>query len=142
MIYAYPCELAADDQGALVATFPDVPEAITGAHDRTEALHLAADALAAALAGYVHNGRDIPEPSEPADCQELVAVDVVTAAKLALYSAMRAQGISETELARRLGASTSAVRKLADPDRSSRIRQLNTALKAAGCRLAVELTPG
>ena len=133
MIYAYPCELVADDdQGAWVATFPDVPEAITGAHGRAEALRLAADALAVALAGYVHGGRDIPEPSEPADGQELVAVDAVTAAKLALFSAMRAQGISEAELARRIGTSASAVRKLADPDRSSRIGQVCAALKAAG----------
>ena len=116
-----------------------MPEAITGANGRPEALHLAADALAAALAGYVYDGRDIPMPSEPADGQELVAVDAVTAAKLALYSAMRSQDISETELARRIGTSASAARKLADPDRSSSIRQLNTALKAAGCRLAVEL---
>ena len=115
MIYAYPCELVTDDRGALVATFPDVPEAITGANGRPEALHLAADALAAALAGYVQDGRDIPEPSEPADRQELVAVDAVTAAKLSIYSAMRAQGISEAELARRIGASAPAVRKLTDP---------------------------
>ncbi len=142
MIYAYPCELAADDQGALVATFPDVPEAITGAHGRTEALRLAADALAAALAGYVYDGRDIPMPSEPADGQELVAVDAVTAAKLALYSAMRAQDISEAELARRLGTSASAVHELADPDRSSRFGQVSAALEAAGCHLAVEVTAG
>ena len=142
MIYAYPCELVADDRGALVATFPDVPEAITGADSRAEALCLAADALAAALAGYVHDGRGIPEPSEPADCQELVTVDAMTAAKLALYSAMRAKGISEAELARRIGASASAVRELADPDRSSSVGQLSTALDAAGCRLAVEVTAG
>ena len=30
MIYAYPCQLATDEDGGLVATFPDVPEAITG----------------------------------------------------------------------------------------------------------------
>ena len=142
MICAYPCELVTDDQGALVATFPDVPEAITGAGGRAEALNLAADALATALAGYVLDGRDIPEPSEPADCQELVTVDAVTAAKLALYSAIRAQGISEAELARRIGASASAARKLADPDRSSSVGQLSTALKAAGCRLAVEVAAG
>ena len=139
MIYAYPCELVADDQGALVATFPDVPEAITGAGGRAEALHLAADALATALAGYVHDGRDIPKPSEPADRQELVTVDTVTAAKLALYSAMRAQDISEAELARRIGASAPVVRKLTDPDRSSSVGQLSTALEAAGCRLALDV---
>ena len=140
MIYAYPCDLVADDRGALVATFPDVPEAITGADSRAEALCLAADALAATLAGYVHDGRDIPEPSEPVDRQELVAVDAVTAAKLSLYSAMHSQGISEAELARRTGASAPVVRKLTDPDHSSGIEQVNTALEAAGCRLAVEVT--
>ena len=142
MIHTYPCELVTDDQGALVATFPDVPEAITGADGRAEALCLAADALAAALAGYVQDGRNIPEPSEPADHQELVTVDAVTAAKLSLYSAMRAQGISEAELARRIGASTSAVRKLADPDRSNSIGQVSKALEAAGCRMAVEAAAG
>ena len=27
MIYAYPCQLTPDEDGSLVATFPDVPEA-------------------------------------------------------------------------------------------------------------------
>ena len=67
MIHAYPCELATDDDGTLVVTFPDVPEAITGGQDRTEAIRLAADALAVALAGYVHDQRDIPEPSTDFD---------------------------------------------------------------------------
>ena len=68
MIYAYPCQLAPDEEdGGLVATFPDVPEAITGGRDRSEALAMAEDALATALAGYVHAQREIPAPSEAAD---------------------------------------------------------------------------
>ena len=55
MIYAYPCQLTSDDEdGGLVATFPDVPEAITGGRDRAESLAMAEDTLATALAGYVH----------------------------------------------------------------------------------------
>ena len=38
MIYAYPCQLTPDEDGGFVATFPDVPEAITGGRDRVEAL--------------------------------------------------------------------------------------------------------
>ena len=79
-------------------------------------------------------------PNGAADGQELVAVPTVTAAKLALYSAMRAQSITETELARRLGASASAVRKLTDPDCPSRIGQVQEALDAVGCSLVVEIT--
>ena len=62
MIYAYPCQLTSDEDGSVVATFPDVPEAITGGSDRSEALALAEDALATALAGYVHEKWDIPLP--------------------------------------------------------------------------------
>ena len=140
MIYAYSCQLLSDDDGKLVATFPDVPEAITGGRERDETLRLAADALAAALAGYIHDERDIPEPSGAGAGQELVAVPAMTAAKLALCSAMRAQGITKTELARRLGASASAVRKLTDPDHLSRIGQVQEALDAVGCDLVVEIT--
>ena len=140
MIYAYSCQLLSDDDGKLVATFPDVPEAITGGQERDETLRLAADALATALAGYIHDERDIPEPNGAADGQELVAVPTVTAAKLALYSAMRAQSITKTELARRLGASTSAVRKLTDPDHLSGIGQVQEALDAIGCNLVVAIT--
>ncbi len=55
MIYAYPCRLTPDeDDGGFVITFRDVPEAITDGRDHTEALAMAEDALATALAGYVH----------------------------------------------------------------------------------------
>ena len=140
MIYAYPCELVADEDGHLVVNFPDVPEAITGGQDRAEALRLAPDALAVALAGYSHAGRDIPEPSVATDGQELVAVPSVAAAKLALYSAMRAQRITEAELARKLRVSASAVHQLTDPDRQSLIGQLQEALDAVGCGLVIEIT--
>ena len=50
-----------------MATFPDVPEAITGGSDRSEALAMAEDALATALAGYVHEKWDIPAASEVVD---------------------------------------------------------------------------
>ena len=78
MIYAYPCELTPDENGSLMAAFPDVPEAITGGKDRTEALTMAADALATALAGYVHAQWEIPTPSQPVAGQELVAVNLST----------------------------------------------------------------
>ncbi len=139
MIYAYPCEVNADEDGFLVATFPDVPEAITGGRDRPEALAMAEDALATALAGYVHQKREIPVPGEAPDSQELVAVPTVVAGKLALYSAMRDQGITKVGLANRLGISESAVRKLANPDHRSHISQVQKALQAVGRTLVVEV---
>ena len=139
--YAYRCELVADEDGYLVASFPDVPEAITGGADHLEAMEMAGDALAVALAGYVHQKREIPTPRAVEAGQELVAVPTVVAAKLALYSAMRAQRITNVELTRRLGVSESAVRKLTNPDHRSHIGQVQKALQAVGHNLAIEVTP-
>jgi antitoxin HicB len=140
MIYAYPCQLSPDEDEGLVATFPDVPEAITGGNDRVEALAMAEDALATALAGYVHEKWDIPVPSEVANGQVSVPVPTVVAAKLALYTAMRAQRITKVELAERLGVSESAVRKLVNPDHRSHMSQVQKALRAVGRSLKIEVT--
>ena len=75
---------------------------------------MAEDALATALAGYVHEKWDIPAPNKAGDGQVSVPVPTVVAAK-ALYSAMKAQRITKVELADRLGVSESAVRKLGLP---------------------------
>ena len=139
MIYAYPCDLTPDGDGGLVATFPDVPEAISGGASRSQALEMAEDALATALAGYVHGKWEVPVPSTLTGGQELVAVPTVVAAKLALYTAMRAQRVTKVELSRRLGISESAVRKLADPDRRSHISQVQKALRAVGHSLVIEV---
>ena len=78
-------------------------------------------------------------PSEVAHCQVSVPLPAVVA-KLALYSAMRAQRITKVELAERLGVSESAVRKLANPDHRSHISQVQKALRAVGRSLKVEVT--
>ena len=137
MRYTYACVLTPDDGGVSVR-FPDVPEALTCGDIRTEALRMAQDALAAALAGYVHERWDIPVPSPAVDGQALIAVPPVVAAKLALYTAMRAQRITNVALAARLGVSESAVRKLVNPDHRSHIGQVENALRVLGRTLVVE----
>ncbi len=138
MRYAYPCILHDDEEGACVATFPDVPEALTGGQTEDEALDLAQDALAVALAGYVHDRRDIPRPSRLEKGHHSVSVPPIVAAKLSLCQAMRRQKVTNVALAGKLGMSESAVRKLLDPDRRSHIGRVEAALKALGRTLVVE----
>ena len=140
MQYAYPCNLIPDrEEGeGFIVTFPDVPGAITGAQTREESLFLAEDALVAILAVYVQQQREIPTPSPVADGQELVAVPPIAAAKLALYTAMREQGITGDALAVRLNLSDSAIRKLLDPDCYSHISQIMRALRNVGRSLVIE----
>ena len=138
MRYAYPCVLNPEEDGGFFVVFPDVPGALTCGDDRAEALEMAVDALVAMLASHVQNGEDLPSPSAVADGQEVVAVPPVPAAKLALYSAMREQGLSEAALARQLGLDEASVRKLLDPDRYSHISRVTNALRAVGRSLVVE----
>ena len=140
MQYAYPCNLIPDHEEGegFIVTFPDVPGAITGAQTREESLFLAEDALVAMLAVYVQQQREIPTPSPVADGQELVAVPPIAAAKLALYTAMREQGITGDALAVRLNLSDSAIRKLLDPDCYSHISQIMKALRNVGRSLVIE----
>lgn len=138
MRYAYAVELVPEPDGGYVVHCPDVPEALTQGETREEALAEAADALAAALAGYVAARQPVPEPNRVPDGSEVVALPALTAAKLALYTAMREQGISNVALARRLGVTEAAARRLVDPDHSSRIEGVERALAALGRRLVVE----
>lgn len=138
MRYAYPCILTPGEDGWLTATFPDVPEAGTDGKTRDEALALAQDALGAALAGYVHARRGIPAPSPLTKGQYLVPLTPIVAAKLALYTVMRAQGVTKVALGGRLGISEAAVRKLVNPDHRSHIGHVDKALKALGRSLVVE----
>lgn len=138
MRYEYPVEIQQDESGFYLVTIPDVPEAATDARDRAEALEDAAGALSAALAGYVHARRPLPAPS-PAAGRPLVAVPGLVAAKLALYEAMREQGMfTARELAEVLDKSPTAARRLMDPDYSSKWENIEEALAALGHHLIIE----
>ena len=138
MRYVFPATLAQDEESRWFVSFPGVSEALTDGIDRNEALGEAADALGAALAGYVHERRPIPAPGKPKDGWEPVCVPPLVAAKLALYQTMREQGVSNTELAGRLGVTEAVVRRLVNPGHSSKIEKVQAALLALGKHLVVE----
>jgi len=67
----YPANLI-DDDGRVLVTFDDVPEAITFGKNRSDALCHAKDALDTALTFYIERGKPIPLPSKPRSDQVLV----------------------------------------------------------------------
>ena len=140
MRYAYPCILTPDEEEGegFIVMFPDVPEAITGGKTQDDALVMAQDGLAVALGMYVKGREEVPVPSTVAPGQVLVAVPPIVAAKLALYSAMRSQGITNVALAARMGLSEGAIRRLVNPDHRSHISQVEKALQCVGRTLIVE----
>ena len=133
---AYPVRLEAEEGGAVLASFPDVPEALTEGATEREALARAEDCLIAALGGYIEARRDVPWPA-PGRGRPLVALPALAAAKIALYCAMRERGVGNAALAGRLGTVEGTVRRLLDLDHRSHIGQVEAALHALGQRLVV-----
>lgn len=91
-----------------------------------------------ALGGYVKRGWPIPAPG-PARGRPTVELPPLVAAKLALYSAMRAQGVREAELGARLGAAEHVVRRLLDLDHRTHLDQVGASLRCLGKRLELRV---
>jgi antitoxin HicB len=133
----YPVTLATDPEtGQVMASFPDVPEAITVGKDESEALAHALDALLVALSGYISSGRPVPKPSKHSGAPA-VQLPALVCAKLALYEAMRSRGVTQIALAQKLGVDPRQVRRILDLDHRSRMDQVEAALNALGMRLVV-----
>ena len=136
---AWPATLTSDDDGRVHVRFPDFPEALTDGADEAEALAEAADCLAEAVAARIADQEDLPAPSPLRRGLHAIALPPVLAYKAALFSAMRRDGLSKSELARRLGIDEKDVRRLVDPSyRGSKVERLHAAL--AACGIAAQIT--
>ncbi|MGE6743398.1 type II toxin-antitoxin system HicB family antitoxin [Allorhizobium pseudoryzae] len=119
-----------------VVSFADVPEALTEGDTLGEARSMAADALGIALLTYLQLDRALPTAQATGIP---ITPDAEVAAKIAVIETFRASGISQSELARRLGKNEKEVRRLLDADHRSKISSLNEALSVMGQRLVIGL---
>ena len=131
---SYPVILEPDDNDTFLVTSPDFPELTTFGDDRYEAVARAVDALEEAIAARMYDGKDIPLPSQGAECAVL---PTIITAKVMLYQGMREQGIGKAELARRLDWRLAQVDRVVDINHRSRLDDMDAALRAVGHRLTV-----
>jgi antitoxin HicB len=129
----YPVVLEPDDNGTVMVTFPDFPEAQTFGDDETDALAHAGDALATIVDGYIRARRPLPSPS--ATVGHAAELSPLMNTKVELYNAMQALGVSKSDLARRLNWHSPQVDRLLNLTHSSQVDQLDAAVKALGGRL-------
>jgi antitoxin HicB len=97
------------------------------------------DALGSDLSIRLSRHEDIPSASAPKRGQRLVPVPLWLAPKLALYLAMRDQGVSNLELGRRLGVHEKVVRRMLDPEHATKAEKIQAALAALGKQMTVEV---
>jgi antitoxin HicB len=134
----YPAVITQHREGKdWVVKFPDLKGSNTGADTLEGAIGEAADCLGSYLAMLIVKRQPVPEPSAAKGNQQLIPVPLWIAPKVALYRAMQQQGISNSELARRLGVGETIVRRMLDPDQGTKLARLEAALRAVGKRLLV-----
>ena len=63
----YKAEITPGEEGLVLVTFPDVPEAVACASGPDEALNRAAEILKLVLDGYRAEHRPIPQPTDLGD---------------------------------------------------------------------------
>jgi antitoxin HicB len=134
----YPITLTPDDNGTLLVSCPDLPEVVTFGEDREEALQRAADAIEEALAARIAHREEIPAPS-PARGRPRAVLPLLTVAKVDLYLTARSQGVTKAALGRRLDLHGPQIDRLFNVRHSSKIEQIDRALRSMGKRLEVRV---
>jgi antitoxin HicB len=137
-MFDYPVTLT-PDEGTVMVTFADVPEAITFGMDEDEALLQAVDALESALTFYVEDRKLLPTPSKPKKGQKTVRPSALECGKLGVYQAMTEQGIKKAELARRLGWHMPQIDRLFDLRHASKLDQIEAAANVLGKHVQLQI---
>ncbi len=138
--FSYPAKLERGEKpGILIVTFRDIPEAITQGHGEKNAVVQAMDCLEEAIAGRIAEGLEIPLASKAAKGERLIPLPAPMAAKAALKLGMIEAGITNTQLARRIGCDEKEVRRMLNPRHATKLSRIREALEGLGLRLVVSV---
>ncbi len=135
----YPVILTPDDNGTVLMQARDIPGVMSTGANEADALVMGLDALLTVFDWYMSEGRPIPAPSDEPDDRLHIVVPALATVKLAIYEAMRDQGISRVRLAALLQTSPKAVRRLLDLWHCSRWDQLERAMAVLGLKAVVDV---
>lgn len=130
--------------GAIGVRFPDHPNIITYGRDREEAIEMAEEALNATLETEFDRHLSLPAPSKRPNVkkgEKAIFVPLTPEVRMAfLLRAWREEaGLTQGELAKRLGISVQAYQRMERPGRSNlTVDTLNRIAQALGRQLVVE----
>ena len=136
--YDYAFRFTKEDDGWMI-TCRDLPEAISQSGAKEDRIEVAEGCLQAALESRIRDNEPLPGASKPRRGEVIVSPPAATAAKAALYDAMREAGISKIELARKLGIDEKEVRRMLDAGHGTKLPRIAEAVEALGRHLHIAL---
>ena len=135
-VLRYPARFAKEASGGYSVSFVDFPEGHTQGETKKEAFRMAVDCLSACIEYRLEEKEAVPRPSPVKGKAVGIPVLLEIAPKVALYTAMREQKISNLKLAKQMDVSENSIRRMLNPKHKGRPEQYTRALLAL-CR-AVE----
>ena len=136
----YPYTITPETNGTFLVAVAGIPGAFTACRSEAEAHDMALDVTLTMLAAMMDEGEDAP-PAPPSSKGPFVELPAMAEVKLAIYQAMRVQGVSQVKLASLLGTDPKSVRRLLDLFHASRWDHLEMALEALGYQARVTVEP-
>ena len=138
----YPAIISHED-GATLAQFPDAPGCQTFTR-RADIGSRAQEAIEGWLEVQLEERVSPPRPSSCVKAPrgasvEMVPINPILSARLALRWAREDAGLTQAQLAKRMGVSQQAYAKLESPDANFTMETLARAAKALGLRVEVDL---
>ena len=130
--------------GAVGVRFPEHPGVITYGQDDDDAEEMACETLGAALETDFDRGLVLPPSQEPTTKQGERVVFVPLEPDIRMAYLLRGwreeAGVTQKDMAQRMGISTQAYRRMERPGRSNlTVSTLNRVARALGRRLVLEL---
>ncbi|WP_250451188.1 type II toxin-antitoxin system HicB family antitoxin [Caballeronia sp. ATUFL_M2_KS44] len=135
----YPALFEPEGTG-FVISFRDIPEALSQGDSLEDARAMAADALLTAMDFYFEDKRPVPSPSKAKKGEEMIALPASASAKVLLLNEMIAQGVTPSELARRLNTRPQDVNRIMNLGHVTKIDTIADALSALGKQLEISVS--
>lgn len=104
-VFRFPAQVEPNGDGGFIASFKDVPEALTEAATMEELKANALDALITAIDFYIEEQRPFPNPSSASSEDLIVELPPSVIAKVLLLNAMVETKTRPVDLAKKLGVS-------------------------------------
>jgi antitoxin HicB len=128
------------EAGGYVVTFPDLRHGATQGETLEEATSMAEDFLACVIALFMEREEGLPKARKRrGPLFHPVSLPGIQSAKVELYQAFRASGLTKTQLASRMGIAKSNLDRLFDLQHQSRFDQIEAAFAALDKQVWVEI---
>lgn len=115
----------------------DLPELHSAGDTIEDALKEAKDAVETALMMYIDGQRTIPSASAKKEGEHWVYISSLSAAKVLLWNEFKHQGITKSELGKRLGIDLKGVEYLFDIMHNTKMERIDAAFEALDKRLEI-----